>query len=81
MSVGLQAAIWVLLWAIAPDTPAKQTGLNYFGILASMVKFAFTEPILIFAALMAMSTSVLFSDLWVTLTFLCVSVILVPGAR
>lgn len=70
MAVGLQAAIWVVLWATAPDMPAKQTGLNYFGILWSMIRFAFTEPILVFASLMAMCTSVLFSDLWVTLTFL-----------
>ena len=60
MGAGLQFAIWILLWATAPDLPAKQTGLNYFGILGTMLKFAVTEPILIFGGLMSLNGSVLF---------------------
>ncbi|KAH8100743.1 major facilitator superfamily domain-containing protein, partial [Phellopilus nigrolimitatus] len=72
MSVGVQLGIVVLLYAVLPDWPAKNAGagVSYAGILASMAKYAVTEPVLIQAGIMQFSASACFSNFWVTLTFL-----------
>ncbi|GAA6000036.1 hypothetical protein JCM10207_006023 [Rhodosporidiobolus poonsookiae] len=69
MSFGLQVLILFMLYFMLPDYPAKvQT--SYFRILATMVKFLFTEPVLVQACLIALACSVIFAAFWVSSTFL-----------
>ena len=72
MSIGVQFAILVVLYTVLPDWPAKNrgSGVTYFGILATMAKYAVTEPVLIQAGVMQFAASACFSNFWVTLTFL-----------
>ncbi|TFY52072.1 hypothetical protein EVJ58_g10214 [Rhodofomes roseus] len=70
MAIGVQYAVWGLLYLMLPDYPAKNAGATYFGILYSMAKFSVTEPQLIQAALINLASSACFSNFWVTLTFL-----------
>ncbi|TFY62633.1 hypothetical protein EVJ58_g3741 [Rhodofomes roseus] len=70
MAIGVQYAVWGLLYLMLPDYPAKNAGATYFGILYSMAKFSVTEPQLIQAALIQFASSACFSNFWVTLTFL-----------
>lgn len=70
MALGVQASVFAMLWAFVPDYPAKNNGISYFGILWSMAKLAVSEPTLIQAGLISMSSSACFTNFWVTLTFL-----------
>lgn len=72
MAFGIQAATWVLVYALIPDWPAKNrgTGLSYFSVLKTMVIYAFTEPLLIQCYIIGFLSSAVFSNFWVTLTFL-----------
>ncbi|GAA5981706.1 hypothetical protein JCM11641_004221 [Rhodosporidiobolus odoratus] len=70
MSFGLQALIWVMVYAMVPDYPAKNKHLSYFEILWSMVKYLCTEPVLIQGALISGVASIVFSCFWTTSTFL-----------
>ncbi|KZV94828.1 MFS general substrate transporter [Exidia glandulosa HHB12029] len=72
MALGVQAATWFMMYFMLPDWPAKNkgTGLTYFGLLKSMVVYAVTEPLLIQCYLLGCFSSAVFSNFWVTLTFL-----------
>ncbi|KAH8119352.1 major facilitator superfamily domain-containing protein [Phellopilus nigrolimitatus] len=72
LAVGLQAATWLMLYIVLPDWPANNagSGLTYFGIMKTMGKFALTEPTLIQASLISFAASAIFSNYWVTLTYL-----------
>lgn len=70
MSVGVQGAILLVLYAVLPDWPAKNVGMGYGGILWTMGKYSVTEPVLVQASLMQFCASACFNNFWVTLTFL-----------
>jgi predicted MFS family arabinose efflux permease len=70
MAIGLQSCILLGSYALIPDYPAKNKDLTYFNILATMGKYAVTEPLLIQASLINIASSACFSNYWVTLTFL-----------
>ncbi|KAJ7148758.1 MFS DHA1 protein [Mycena crocata] len=70
MGTGGQYLIFIVLYLITPDTPAKNPDLSYFKIFQTMGKFAVTEPTLIQGCLMMFCTSSIFSGFWVTMTFL-----------
>lgn len=70
LSVGLQAGIWLLLYFMIPDYPARNQGKTYFNILWSMGKFLVTEPLVVQAVSVQLLASACFSNFWVTLTFL-----------
>lgn len=70
MSFGLQILIWGMLWSMVPDYPAKNAHLKYHQILASMAKYAVTEPVLVQGCLIAFAASAIFSSFWTTSTFL-----------
>ena len=70
MATGLQFATLFASYILIPNVPAKKTGLNYFGILHSMCKLAFTEPLLIQCAISILVSNMCFTNFWVTLTFL-----------
>ncbi|KAI0727143.1 major facilitator superfamily domain-containing protein [Fomitopsis betulina] len=70
MAIGVQFAVLGMLYLMLPDYPAKNTGMTYFGILWSMVRFSVTEPQLIQASLINLASSACFTNFWVTLTFL-----------
>lgn len=70
LAIGLQAIVFVGMYTLLPDYPAKNPQLTYFGILLSMAKYAVTEPLLIQASLILFCASACFSNFWVTLTFL-----------
>ncbi|KAG8987788.1 hypothetical protein FRB90_003148, partial [Tulasnella sp. 427] len=78
---GLQTFSWFLLWWSVPDWPSKALSVSnsekssgrsetYGEIFRSMLKFAFTEPVLIQSSLIAFGTQMVFSSFWVTATFL-----------
>ncbi|KIP03877.1 hypothetical protein PHLGIDRAFT_41100, partial [Phlebiopsis gigantea 11061_1 CR5-6] len=70
LALGLQVALFVLLYFKLPDFPAKNQHMSYFGILWTMAKFAVTEPVLIQASLINIASMACFTNFWVTLTFL-----------
>ncbi|KPV74970.1 uncharacterized protein RHOBADRAFT_48544 [Rhodotorula graminis WP1] len=70
MSFGLQALIWVLVYATVPDYPAKNAHLSYFEILWSMAKYLVTEPVLVQGCLISGAASIIFSCFWTSSTFL-----------
>ena len=70
MALGLQYAIFVLLWLFMPDYPATNTGINYFTLLYSIVQMLFIHPVLVQACLASLLTSATFTSFWTTLTFL-----------
>ncbi|KAF8208984.1 major facilitator superfamily domain-containing protein [Mycena galopus ATCC 62051] len=69
-AIGVQFLVFVAGYFVIPDYPAKNSDLRYWGILRTMVKFAYTEPILIQACLVNLASSACFTNFWVTLTFL-----------
>lgn len=69
-AIGVQSLILVVCYFIIPDYPRKNRDLTYFKILATMVKFATTEPILVQGCLILVCLNAGFSNFWVTLTFL-----------
>jgi predicted MFS family arabinose efflux permease len=70
MAVGAQYVLLLLLYSVLPAYPAKNPDLGYLGILWTMAKYAYTEPILIQACLINCASSAVFTNFWVTLTFL-----------
>ncbi|WRT67277.1 uncharacterized protein IL334_004244 [Kwoniella shivajii] len=69
LAVGLQGFMTGVLYLTLPDTPDKNIGLSYFGVLWSMVKFFTMYPTLVQACLCSMLTSAVFAGFWTTLTF------------
>ncbi|EMC92733.1 hypothetical protein BAUCODRAFT_37638 [Baudoinia panamericana UAMH 10762] len=71
LSVALQFAIFVGLWAFMPDYPAtNKGGMNYFKILASIPVMVVKHPVLVQACLISLFTSATFTSFWTVLTFL-----------
>lgn len=70
VAIGIQTTVFVGMYFLLPDYPAKNPEMSYPGILISMGKLAVTEPILIQASLINIGSSACFSSFWVTLTFL-----------
>lgn len=70
VAIGVQYALLAGIYLIIPDFPSKNKGMSYFGILRTMLKFSYTEPILIQGCLITFASSAIFSNFWVTLTFL-----------
>lgn len=69
LSIGMQYFVLAGVYFMIPDYPAKGT-MPYWKVLASMAKYAVTEPILVQACLMVIASSAAFTSFWVTLTFL-----------
>ncbi|KAF7318589.1 MFS general substrate transporter [Mycena chlorophos] len=69
-AIGIQLFVLSAGYLLVPDYPAKNPDLSYFGILKSLAKFAFTEPLLIQGCLVNFASSACFTNFWVTLTFL-----------
>ncbi|KAJ7127480.1 major facilitator superfamily domain-containing protein [Mycena filopes] len=69
-AIGVQFFVLIASYFIIPDYPAKNTDMTYWGILRTMAKFAYTEPLLIQACLINLASCACFSNFWVTLTFL-----------
>ncbi|KAJ7585456.1 MFS superfamily [Mycena floridula] len=70
MSIGVQAFVLISSYLIIPDYPSKNENLTYWTTLWTMAKFCVTEPVLIQACLINLTSSACFSNFWVTLTFL-----------
>ena len=70
LSLGLQYAIFVLLWLFMPDYQRVNSDISYFKILISIVRLFFSSPVLIQATLMGFFLSATFTSFWTTLTFL-----------
>ncbi|KAF1836210.1 MFS general substrate transporter [Decorospora gaudefroyi] len=70
MALALQYLIFVLLWCFMPDYPATNPGMNYFAILADIVKMVFRHAVLVQACLAGLLCSAPFTSFWTTLTFL-----------
>ncbi|GAA5904758.1 hypothetical protein JCM5296_000754 [Sporobolomyces johnsonii] len=67
---GTQYLLLLVLYLFLPDYPKKRTGLSYFGILWSMVKLFFTQPVLMQACFVGCAACAIFVSWWTTLTFL-----------
>lgn len=65
LAIGAQGSVLVMLYFLMPDFPVRNTGITYFGILWSMVKFAVTEPVLVQASLVSMASMACFTNFWV----------------
>ncbi|KAL6300671.1 major facilitator superfamily domain-containing protein [Sparassis latifolia] len=70
LAIAVQFAVLLLLYGVLPDYPARNRGATYLGILASLLRFLATEPLLVQATLCNFLASACFSNFWVTLTFL-----------
>lgn len=71
LSVGLQYAVWFLLYQFMPDYPSSNPhGLNYFKMLWSMLIMLTKHPVLVQACLITFFTAATFTNFWTTLTFL-----------
>ncbi|KAH9850127.1 major facilitator superfamily domain-containing protein [Lenzites betulinus] len=70
IAIGVQYAVLLMLYWMLPDYPAKNKGVTYWGILYSMARYAVTEPLLVQAILITIPSSAVFTNWWVTLTFL-----------
>jgi MFS family permease len=70
LAIGLQGLVLIGSYLIIPDYPSKNKHLTYWQILWSMAKYSVTEPILIQGCLINIASSAIFSNFWVTLTFL-----------
>ncbi|KAJ6624383.1 MFS superfamily [Mycena sp. CBHHK59/15] len=69
-AIGVQYLVLFASYFVIPDYPAKNTDISFWGILCTMTKFAYTEPILIQACLINLASCACFTNFWVTLTFL-----------
>ncbi|WWC89895.1 uncharacterized protein L201_004824 [Kwoniella dendrophila CBS 6074] len=69
LAVGLQGCMTIVLYFTLPDTPDKNIGLSYFGVLWSMAKFLPMYPTLVQACIVSMFSSAVFAGFWTTLTF------------
>lgn len=71
LSVGLQYAIWFLLWCFMPDYPSTNPGgLNYFKMLWSILVMLTKHPVLVQACFISFFTAATFTNFWTVLTFL-----------
>ncbi|THY68197.1 MFS general substrate transporter [Aureobasidium pullulans] len=71
LALGLQYAIFVLLWLFMPDYPSTNPGgINYFKILWSILEMLFKEPVLVQACFVTFFTAATFTCFWTTLTSL-----------
>ncbi|KAH9948302.1 major facilitator superfamily domain-containing protein [Amylocystis lapponica] len=70
LAIALQYLVWLLFYLTLPDYPARNKDQTYFGILTSMAKFWYTEPLLFQATMINLPSSACFTNFWVTLTFL-----------
>ncbi|KAF9530799.1 MFS DHA1 transporter [Crepidotus variabilis] len=70
IAIGAQCMILVVCYFVIPDYPRKNKSMSYGGILWSMIKYAFTEPIVVQMEIMCIATSICFMNYWVTLTYL-----------
>ncbi|KAK8869669.1 hypothetical protein IAR55_000237 [Kwoniella newhampshirensis] len=70
LAVALQGCMTVILWLALPDTPDKDIGLSYPGVLLSMAKMMTMYPTLVQVCVIAYFTSSVFAGFWTTLTFL-----------
>ncbi|SPQ23882.1 ae04440a-e43d-42c3-87a7-c3f3272458a3 [Thermothielavioides terrestris] len=70
--LGAQWLVLALLYVGLPDYPSKNPGAawSYARVLASMLRLAVTEPLLVQAALVAFLLSAVFTSYWTTLSFL-----------
>ncbi|KAJ7162861.1 major facilitator superfamily domain-containing protein [Mycena filopes] len=69
-AIGVQFFVLISSYFVIPDYPAKNEDMTYWGILRTMAKFAYTEPLLIQGCLINLASCACFSNFWVTLTFL-----------
>ncbi|KAJ7258786.1 major facilitator superfamily domain-containing protein [Mycena haematopus] len=69
-AIGVQFLVFFAGYLVIPDYPAKNSHMSYWGILRTMAKFAYTEPILVQACLVNLASCACFTNFWVTLTFL-----------
>ncbi|KAJ7119752.1 major facilitator superfamily domain-containing protein [Mycena epipterygia] len=69
-AIGVQYLVLFASYFVIPDYPAKNQDMTYWGILRTMARFAYTEPILIQACLVNLASCACFTNFWVTLTFL-----------
>ncbi|KAJ7149236.1 major facilitator superfamily domain-containing protein [Mycena crocata] len=69
-AIGVQYLVLFASYFVIPDYPAKNQDMSYWGILRTMAKFAYTEPILVQACLANLASCACFTNFWVTLTFL-----------
>ncbi|WWC60976.1 uncharacterized protein I303_103553 [Kwoniella dejecticola CBS 10117] len=69
LAVGLQGCMTAILYFTLPDTPDKNIGISYFGVLWSMVKYFTMYPTLVQACLVSMFSSAVFAGFWTSLTF------------
>ncbi|VDB85383.1 unnamed protein product [Peniophora sp. CBMAI 1063] len=70
VSVGMQAISLASLWATVPDYPSQNKELTYAKILWSVLRLSVTEPTLIQAALVQLGGAAVYTEFFVTLTFL-----------
>ncbi|KAF2151882.1 MFS general substrate transporter [Myriangium duriaei CBS 260.36] len=71
IALGLQYAIFVLLFCFMPDYPSTNpSGLSYYRLLIDVCRMLFKHPVLAQSALIGFCTSATFTSFWTTLTFL-----------
>ncbi|KAI0072585.1 MFS general substrate transporter [Panus rudis PR-1116 ss-1] len=70
VALGMQWVALCMMWAMVPDFPRKNRDLTYWKIFWTMGKFCLTEPLLVQAVFVTIASSCMFSNYWVTLTFL-----------
>ncbi|KAI0072581.1 MFS general substrate transporter [Panus rudis PR-1116 ss-1] len=73
VAFAVQWAVLGLEWACIPDYPSKNKkgeGLTYARIPWTMMRFLWTEPVVVQAVLICIASMSTFTNFWVTLTFL-----------
>jgi predicted MFS family arabinose efflux permease len=71
LALGLQSAIFILLYLFMPDYPSTNPqGINYFRMLWSIVVLLIEQPLLVQSCLISFFTAATFTSFWTTLTFL-----------
>lgn len=70
LAIGLQGLVLLGSYLVIPDYPSKNKHLTYWKIMSSMAKYSVTEPVLIQGCLINLASCAIFSNFWVTLTFL-----------
>ncbi|KAJ5721298.1 Major facilitator superfamily domain general substrate transporter [Penicillium malachiteum] len=70
LALGMQFAIFSLLWAFMPDYQRTNTDITYVKVLTSIVRIFISSPVLVYATFMGFCLSATFTSFWTTLTFL-----------
>ena len=70
LSVGMQTFIVVVLYFTLPDYPPKNPDLKYWEIHPTMLKFLYTNPVLVHGCILSSVGSAVFTSFWICLTFL-----------